>query len=171
MKLRKITNRVCRISTKWWRRKKSSHERLSSTPFCKVSLSNIVHLQSIKKQFDWTSLLYVIIISYCVIQNYLSKQSLKFVTIISAKNKADTRIYGTICQSHAVDNIEIMWDATIRKYDSVRKEANTPEDSDGEPAYCKSQHNSNGHLQHIFVLFDGVVVQHLQIARLESSAT
>ena len=89
------------------------------------------------------------IISYCVTQNYLSKQSLKFVTIISAENKADTRIYGTICQSHAVDNIEIMWDATIRKYDSVRKEANTPEDSDGEPAYCKSQHNSNGHLQHI----------------------
>ena len=46
-----------------------------------------------------------------------------------------------------MENIEIVWaDATIRKYDGVRKEQNTREDNDGQPAYCKPQNNSNGHL-------------------------
>ena len=49
------------------------------------------------------------------------------MTIISAENKTDTRIYGTIYQSHEVDNIEQVSESTIRPNDGVRTGADPGE--------------------------------------------
>ena len=59
------------------------------------------------------------------------------MTIISAENKTDTRIYGRIFYSYKMENMEIDWDATIRQYDDGRKDKNKREDNTGQPAHCK----------------------------------
>ena len=70
-------------------------------------------------------------------ENHLFKESLKFSAILPTENETDTRIYGRICYSHKIENMEIVWDATIRQYDDVRKDKNKREDSTGQPAQCK----------------------------------
>ena len=60
-----------------------------------------------------------------------------FSAILPTENKTDRMIYGRICYSHKMENMEIVWDATIRQYDDVRKDKNKREDSTGQPAHCK----------------------------------
>jgi len=60
-----------------------------------------------------------------------------FFTIISAENKTDTRIYGTVYQSHEIDKIKKISEGTIRPYDDVRKHEENKPDSEGKPAHCK----------------------------------
>jgi len=83
--------------------------------------------------------LYVTIISYGTSQNQLSKESLiKFATNISAENKTDKRIYGTICYSQKIDNSGKVLAATILPYHGVRKEKENKPDSEGKPAHRKT---------------------------------
>lgn len=62
-------------------------------------------------------------------KNNLSKESLELFAIISAENKTDTRIYGTIYQSHEIENIEQVSEGTIQPYDGVRKRDDKNPDS------------------------------------------
>ena len=45
-----------------------------------------------------------------------------------------------------MDKIDEVRDATMRPYDGVPEKEHKPKDSVGQPAHCKPQHNSNGHL-------------------------
>ena len=51
---------------------------------------------------------------------YLSKESLKSVSIISTENETDTRIYGTICVIHKKDKRGKVFEATRPYYDVLR---------------------------------------------------
>ena len=71
-----------------------------------------------------------------LLQNHLCKESFKSFTIISAENKTDARIYGTICASHEKGNRVKVLEATLRPH--VRsKPGEKPYDSKGKEAYCK----------------------------------